>query len=387
MALILPDIVFDASENIGMFLPFSYFTEEGPSTLDFAPSGGMTVSGTAGVIFVDVTEYAATGGMLISGEAYIDLGNYMASGGFTVGGTAAVTFIDAIVYEHTATGGFSLSGEADISEGVGGFSLGGSATVSFVDILLFEFTATGGLTISGTADEQAISVYTIEATGGMSIAGSASSAGGFVFTPSGGFITTGAATVVAKFPVHVPSGGIQLDSRSILIFKPFDFVLTPENPDATVFSGWAMNYNTAAASRYEDLPANSFCNFNGKTFVANAGGVYELKKGTDAGQPIKCSVTVLSNDDFGSRNNKRVPYVYLGYESSARMKLTVVTNKHSVNYYDVLTPNDENRGNRVILGRGLDGMYWTVRLSNVDGAYFELDNFYVYPTILRRMGV
>lgn len=389
--LTLPAFVLDASPLVdGLTLPPFYLTEAAPLLFSLAGTGGILFSGVANV-FGD--PYVATGGMLFSGEAGVSsvdvtisyvfpLGGikytgtatvatnftvHSPSGGIQYSGTAAVTSVSILTYEHAVTGGILYSGEAK------------------EPVLLFK--PSGGILYSGAAEIESIRIYPHTAAGGMLYSGEATLQAVLTYTPSGGIIYAGTATVTVKQPVFVPSGGILYSGEAVSIFVGSTQILTPENPYADLFSGWALNYKTNAASRYEDLPMNSICTFKGVTYVANAGGIYKLEKTDDAGQPISASATVLSNTDFGTRKNKRVPYVYLGYESAYNLRMSVVTNKHAVFYQDVFPPSDKNRGARITLGRGLRGLYWTFRISNIDGAFFEIDKMHVDSVSLNSMGV
>jgi hypothetical protein len=170
-----------------------------------------------------------------------------------------------------------------------------------------------------------------------------------------------------------------------VLFHPTD-VATAENPYAIPFPGWAINYETNAPSRYDSLPANSMCLFNGKTYMACAAGIYEIGADDDAGRPIHASATVAQTN-FGSTKNKRIPYVYVGMRSSGAMQLKAIANNQSDRYYALNAIGGAVRGSRADLGKGLEGQYWQFRVDNVNGADFELDSIEFKPTVLSRHGV
>ena len=170
-----------------------------------------------------------------------------------------------------------------------------------------------------------------------------------------------------------------------ILFHPTD-VATPENPYAIPFPAWAINYETNAPSRYDSLPANSMCSFNGKTYMACAAGIYEIGADDDAGRPIHASATVAQTN-FGSTKNKRIAYVYVGMRSSGAMQLKAIANNQSDRYYALNAVGGAVRGSRADLGKGLEGQYWQFRVENVNGADFELDSIEFKPTILSRHGV
>lgn len=170
-----------------------------------------------------------------------------------------------------------------------------------------------------------------------------------------------------------------------ILFHPTD-VSTPENPYNTPFPSWAINYETNAPSRYDSLPANSMCVFNGKTYMACAAGIYEIGADDDAGRPIHASATVAQTN-FGSTKNKRIPYVYVGMRSSGAMQLKVIANNQSDRYYALNAIGGAVRGSRADLGKGLEGQYWQFRIDNVAGSDFELDSIEFKPAVLSRHGV
>lgn len=170
-----------------------------------------------------------------------------------------------------------------------------------------------------------------------------------------------------------------------VLFHPTD-VSTPENPYNTPFPSWAINYETNAPSRYDSLPANSMCIFNGKTYMACAAGIYEIGADTDAGRPIHASATVAQTN-FGSTKNKRIPYVYVGMRSTGAMQLKAIANNQSDRYYALNAIGGAVRGSRADLGKGLEGQYWQFRVDNVNGADFELDSIEFKPAVLSRHGV
>jgi hypothetical protein len=170
-----------------------------------------------------------------------------------------------------------------------------------------------------------------------------------------------------------------------VLFHPAD-VSTPENPYALPFPAWAINYETNAPSRYDSLPANSMCLFNGKTYMACAAGIYEIGADDDAGRPIQASAT-LAQTNFGSTKNKRIPYVYVGMRSAGAMQLKAIANNQSDRYYALNAIGGAVRGSRADIGKGLEGQYWQFRVDNVNGADFELDSIEFKPTLLSRHGV
>lgn len=386
----LPVVALDASQNIGLKLPKLGFSEASPSTLTVTPSGGVIVEGGADIVGEPVP---VSGGVYVSGLAdvtvtYVQIFNHNPLGGVSVTGAAENSFY---FIEYKPSGGVNVTGAAVVTHisitrythiVSGGVDVTGNALISIFD-------PTGGMAVSGAADIEFVTKHLIPVSGGMQITGAADVDTAISITMSGGVSVAGAAIISDHYPVYVPSGGIVISGLAAVVKLASGETVSPENPFNNLYSGWALSYDDSAPSRYEDLPIDSMCNFKGVTYISNAAGIYKLEKGTDAGRPIRATATVLSNSDFDSKNNKRVPYAYLGYISDDKMRMTVVTNKKDINYYDLMPTSDvdTSRGARAKFGRGLDGLYWTVRISNIDGAFFELDNITIDPVILRKMGV
>jgi hypothetical protein len=166
---------------------------------------------------------------------------------------------------------------------------------------------------------------------------------------------------------------------------PSYLVSTTENPYGDPFPGWSVNMETNAPSRYMDLPANSITRFKGRSFVSNAGGIYELGADNDAGQPIRASVE-FATTDFGNGYEKRMEKAYIGVRTTGKMKLKVMVKGKEPQYYVLMQSLDTVKGTRVPIGKGLVGRYWGSRLDNVDGADFELESIEFNPVRGQRHG-
>jgi hypothetical protein len=163
--------------------------------------------------------------------------------------------------------------------------------------------------------------------------------------------------------------------------------VTPENPHADPFDGWAMNYESNAPSRYTGLPANSFCQFNGVSYLANAAGIYSYGADDDAGQPIRAAI-MLPNTDYGSDNNKRLHDVWLAVrtpvQDAKKLRMKVIADNNAGYYYPVTPRTTSMRASHVKVGLGLKGRFWQLGLTNIDGADFELESIAFTPIILKR---
>lgn len=78
-----------------------------------------------------------------------------------------------------------------------------------------------------------------------------------------------------------------------------------------VYECYVLNTPKFHPSMYSGFDFNSYCVFENRAFGANDTGIYELTGNTDAGNTIHTG-TILSQTDFGLRNNKRFRKGYLG---------------------------------------------------------------------------
>lgn len=299
-------------------------------------------------------------------------------GGTLIGGTSPSTFVWT---QFNPSGGVSIRGSyldpAPVAGG--GVRLGGVALDS-------KFIPAGGVLMGGAAPVLSPLNFRLVPTGGVLMGGIGTAKGATPVVPAGGVAQGGIAIVAAPRPRHVPAGGISVGGAAIAFALPLGTVSTAENPYGDDFPGWTINYETGAPSRYMGLPANSICRFNGKTYVANAAGIYEVTGTTDAGQPIRASITIPKTD-FEDSHNKRIPAVYIGARCPGTLLLKVLVNGQSGRYYGVTAGDTFIRGSRVTLGKGLEARYWQFRLENMAGADFEVGDMEFKPTIMKRHGV
>lgn len=168
-----------------------------------------------------------------------------------------------------------------------------------------------------------------------------------------------------------------------------EFGITLFTGDDT-YTAWVMTTETRAMRHYSNFAFNSYAHFGGKLIAAKDDGIYVLEGDTDAGQAINASVrTGLL--DLGSRQLKRVTRAYMGYTAKGTLALRVTITspqgkKIDYTYRMVKTAGAEApRETRVIIGKGLQSVYWAFELDNsLDGEDFELHDVTVLPVILSR---
>lgn len=353
-------------------------------------TGGVQVGGTAPVS-ISFTIYVPSGGVVVGGagvvtDLYPQHYTIVPVGGVIVGGDQAlIGETHVLIFTAPVSGGVIVGGTAPVKEVIayvpsGGVMVGGTAPV----IERIAFQPSGGVLVGGSSAPVAV-VFVPAPSGGVIVGGAAALAFRVVPVPSGG-VQIGGAALVRDFQAWFnPSGGVKVGGTAIAFVLPVGAVVTPENPYNDDFPGWAINLETGAPSRYLRMPANSWTQMGGKTYVANAAGVYEVGATSDAGQPIRAAV-LIGQSDYGSEQNKRVPDVVVSARMAGRLRLRVSTNTGSKHYYS-LNPSAELSANRVKLGKGLEGRFWSWMLENeADGGDFEIESLAFSPEILKRLG-
>jgi hypothetical protein len=135
---------------------------------------------------------------------------------------------------------------------------------------------------------------------------------------------------------------------------------------------WVMNMANNATSTYEDFNFNSFGSFNGRGYGLRKDGLYLLEGDTDAGSPIRASVS-YGKQDFNSKARKHLERAYVGVSSKGTMYLKVTANGTEY-IYAARTSSTELKQQRFDVGRGLQATYFTFELFNKNGGDFEIDN-------------
>lgn len=323
------------------------------------PTGGFRWSGTSPVSHWP----APTGGIRFSGTAVVGVlyGPEVPVGGMLLGGTAEVTTSSALI---TPTGGMVFGGSAVVQENI-------------------PFIVSGGMRWNGAVDP--ITAYAPPASGGVVFGGTVTPVTKYVPVPEGGIVFNGTSPVTFRESIFFPSGGFAIGGSATAYMVDSNTVVTPENPYGDPFPGWMVNVENNAASRYLGLPANSITQFGGKTYVANAAGVYEITGDADAGQPIKSSVE-FPTTDFQDSHEKRMEVAYVGIKTIGRMKLKLMVNGYAPLYFFLMPSSDKHKGTRIPIGKGMVGRYWGARIDNVKGCDFSIDSAEFKPVAGQRHG-
>lgn len=133
---------------------------------------------------------------------------------------------------------------------------------------------------------------------------------------------------------------------------------------------WALNLANDATSTYAGYDFNSFGQIGGSCFGARQDGVYLLEGDTDAGNPIRASVS-YGAQDFGSKTKKNLSRAYVGASSTGTLYLKVTANGQKF-IYSARASSPGMKQQRFDVGRGLQATYFTFELFNKNGGNFEI---------------
>ena len=140
--------------------------------------------------------------------------------------------------------------------------------------------------------------------------------------------------------------------------------------------GARLNLKRMAASQYGDFNFNSFAVLNGVPIGASSDGIFSLFDAeTDNGTYIASIVeTVLSN--FGIISKKKPRRLYLSLESSGALLIKLKADDGDYSSYNFNPEKLSQKQHRTPLSVSSfqKGDYWMVRIENVDGADFSIDD-------------
>ena len=182
----------------------------------------------------------------------------------------------------------------------------------------------------------------------------------------------------AGFPAFLISAGLRAPAPQLVA------LLTSVLP--STYATWVLNTRKGALTEYgPEFAFNSYAVFNGQVLAVGPNGVVLLDaQALDDAAPIDATVRTGA-DNFGSAYLKRVPRVYIEYETDGDAYFRTITGEGGKRTYLV----GWNRGvnlqqRRVPIGKGPKSANWQFEYENIAGADFGLKSVLVYPVNLRR---
>ncbi len=142
--------------------------------------------------------------------------------------------------------------------------------------------------------------------------------------------------------------------------------------DGEAFECYVLSTRKFLPSIYSGFNFNSYCEYQGRAFGANATGIFELTGDTDNGTTIHTGAT-LHESDFGMRNDKRFRKVYLGVSGTEPVMIMETGEGERIVYLI------DDKG-KVDASRSLHSRDWKLSIADFD----TVDTVHLVPVILAR---
>lgn len=142
--------------------------------------------------------------------------------------------------------------------------------------------------------------------------------------------------------------------------------------DGELFECYVLNTPQFLPSIYSGFNFNSYCEYQGRAFGANATGIFELTGDTDNGAAFHTGVT-LHETDFGARNEKRFRKAYMGVSGTVPVMI-METGEGERTVYSI-----DDKG-KVDASRSLHSRDWKLSIADFD----TVDSVQLVPVILAR---
>jgi hypothetical protein len=152
------------------------------------------------------------------------------------------------------------------------------------------------------------------------------------------------------------------------------------------YLGLCLQLERMAISQYANFNFNSMAIFNGQCLGANEAGIFQLDSGDRDNTSEIPAFFELMTSDWGIENQKRIRSIYVGYETNGRLFFKVKDDDANETEY-ILEPNHldhAQHGAKLPGSRRGKGRYWFIRVDNMNGADFSVDNIKVLPVVLGR---
>jgi len=136
-----------------------------------------------------------------------------------------------------------------------------------------------------------------------------------------------------------------------------------------------------ATTQRTGFPFTSMCRFGGNFLCTSDSGLFSLGGDNLDGTDIDSYFEPITTD-FGISNQKRLRFVYIGFEAAGDLQLNVTADEQTERTYTITPTKTGQQKIRVAIGRDGKGRYWNFRIKNVSGCDFSIDNIDVLPVVL-----
>ena len=152
------------------------------------------------------------------------------------------------------------------------------------------------------------------------------------------------------------------------------------------YQTWVLNTRKGALTSYgPEFQFNSYALFNGAVLGCGPSGVVVLGTQADDNGTKIDAVARTGKSDYDRSLLKRVPRLYIDYQTDGDMIFRTITSESGTRSY--LLPTNNVIGfqqRRVPIGKGPKAAYWQYEMENVNGSDFTTRGIMAYPVMLRR---
>ncbi len=137
-----------------------------------------------------------------------------------------------------------------------------------------------------------------------------------------------------------------------------------------------------ATTQRTSFPMTSMCKFGSNYLATSDSGLFSLGGDDFAGSNIDSYFEPITTD-FGISNQKRLRFVYIGFQASGNLRLVVTADEQTERTYTITPSKTGQQKIRVTIGRkNGKGRYWNFRIKNVSGCDFSIDSIEVTLVVL-----
>lgn len=140
----------------------------------------------------------------------------------------------------------------------------------------------------------------------------------------------------------------------------------------------------AATTQFLNFKFESMVKMGSKFLCAGESGLFEHVGETDNGSAIT-GYFEPATTDFGISSEKKLRCLYIGYEASDALTLTVSTELGFSQTVSIPAAEAGQKARKVPISRSVRGRYWTFQVKG-EGVDFSVDHISVLP-IVRSHGV
>ena len=150
--------------------------------------------------------------------------------------------------------------------------------------------------------------------------------------------------------------------------------------------GLRLNFRGKAPAQYENFDFESMAHLGDRPVGIDENGIYELFAGdTDNGENIEAYFD-LPQTNLQTSYNKRLRSIFLGCRADGDLFITIKDDGENEHTYQVHpTKVGKQHTSKLPCGRKFHkGCYFSIRIGNVNGAYFDIDYMQILPIMLPR---